>query len=115
MGQDRATSAGARRRFIGTATPPARCAAEWLTPTSATRCLGLEVDADAAAGLEAGVEEASRQGIGGAVPLGERHGTDIDHAERSPVTELGGHAAQMLVHQHDAVPREAESDGGEES
>ena len=59
------------------------------------------------AGLEAWLEQAAGQGVGGAVPLGERHGADVDDLERGPVAEFGGHAAQVLVHQHGAVPQGA--------
>ena len=62
--------------------------------------LGPEVDADAATGLEAGLEQAPGHGVGGAVPLGEGHGPDVDHLEGRAVTELGGHAGQVFVHQH---------------
>ena len=66
----------------------------------AQRQLGVQVDADPGAGLEAFVDQAARHGVGGAVPLGEGHGADVDDLEGGPVAELLGHAAQVLVHQH---------------
>ena len=66
--------------------------------------LGAQMDADTPAGLEAGLEEPARHGVGGAVPLGEGHGTDVDHGEGGLVAELLGHAAQVLVHQHGCRP-----------
>ena len=62
--------------------------------------LGVQVDADAGAGLEAGLEQAAGHGVGRAVPLGEGHGPDVDHREGGLVAELLGHAGQVIVHQH---------------
>ncbi len=63
--------------------------------------LVVQVDADAATRLEARLEEPTRQGVGGAVPLGEGHGPHVDDREGGAVAELGGHAGQMVVHQHE--------------
>ncbi len=61
------------------------------------------MDADAGAGLQAGLEQAPGHGIGRAVPLGKGHGPDVDHLEGGLVGKLLGHAAQVLVHQHGCV------------
>ena len=50
--------------------------------------LRVQVEADTAARLEAGLEQASGHGVGGAVPLGEGHGADVDHLEGDLVGEF---------------------------
>ena len=62
--------------------------------------LGVEVDAHPPAGLEAGVEQSARHGVGGPVPLGEGHRPDIDDLEGRAVAEFLRHTGQVLVHQH---------------
>ena len=91
---------------MGTATPPARCAAEYDTSQRSANS-GRRWMPTLAAGLEAGVEQPARHGVGGAVPLGERHRSDVDDLEGGTVAELLGHAGQVVVHQHGCeVPQE---------
>ena len=63
--------------------------------------LGPQVDADAGVLLETRLHQVAGHGVGGTIPFGEGHGTDVDDGESRAVAELLGHACQVIVHQHD--------------
>ena len=84
---------------MGTATPPARWAAEYeMSQCSASS--GRRWMPTRPPGSRPGLEEAAGHGVGRAVPLGEGQRPDVDHGEGGAVAELLGHAGQMIVHQH---------------
>ncbi len=94
-----ATSAGARRGFMGTATPPARWAAEYETSqcsaSSGRRWMPTRPSGSRPASTR-------RRAMALAAPSHSAKvmEPDVDDGEGRAVAELLGHARQVIVHQH---------------
>ena len=93
------TSAGARRGFMGTATPPARWAAEYET-SQRKACSGCRWMPTRPPGSSPASRRRRARALAAPSHSANVMVPDVDDREGRPVAELLGHTGQVVVHQH---------------